>query len=560
LNRYLQSVKQYSWILLACMLLAAIGGYLITKSQPVAFQAPSTLFVNAGAPDTTYPGGPTSTDSLGEATNYAAYISSRSFMAYVLGYDANLQKLGYTADYLVANTLATPSPTYPTISIVAVGRTPSGAILVANDIANGFQAYVAAQNQQALAAKRKDLQTQLTTYQNQEKSFETQILQIPSTDPRYPIITSNRDSTVRLIETLQGTLLTFPSNVAGDVTVIQLAATKDVTPTVKSTTTIAITAGVGLLVGILVMLLVIYLDERPRAGEDVKDKLGLAYLGGISEQGWIRKNPLQPTGSGAYELADIAANLKLTGILPGQWHAPRGAVVLITSPKKAAGKTTVTAALAAMLAQASYQVVIVDGNLRQPATHLSLGTNNSGIGLSSLLTSRGDINEAVQRTRVPDVWFFPAGQAVANPALLFERRLPAILTKLRARVDCVIIDGPAVLSGAEASVLASMVDGTVLVVDSKHDKLPLLLRVKEVLCSLTHTPTGVIMNRLSRSAHNNYYASGLPKSPDPYREIHGQPYHGGTASNGKESLSAAGNANKSLYAYLEPGSYPPPNR
>lgn len=560
MNRYLQSIKQYSWILLACMLLAAIGGYLITKSQPVAFQAPSTLFVNAGAPNTTYPGGPTSTDSLGEATNYAAYITSRSFMDYVLGYDANLQKLGYTADYLVANTLATPSPTYPTISIVAEGRTPSGAILVANDIANGFQAYVAAQNQQELAAKRKDLQTQLTTYQNQEKSLETQILQIPSTDPRYPIITSNRDSTIRLIETLQGTLLTLPSTVAGDVTVIQLAATKDVTPTVKSTSTIAITAGVGLLVGILVMLLVIYLDKRPRAYEDVKDKLGLAYLGGISEQGWVRKTPLHPSGSGAKEIADIAANLNLTGILPGQWHAPRGAAVLITSPKKAEGKTTVAAALAAMLAQASYQVIIVDGNLRQPATHLSLGANNSGIGLSSLLTSKGDMNAAVQRTRVPDIWFLPAGQGVANPALQFERGLPAILAELRQRVDCVIIDGPAVLSGAEASVLASMVDGTVLVVDSRHDKLPLLLRVKEILRSLTHTPTGVILNRLSRPAQNSYYASGLPKSPDPDREAHAQPLGGVASANGKESLSPASDGKKSLYAYLEPVNYPPANR
>jgi len=542
------------------MLLAAIGGYLITKSQPVAFQASSTLFVNAGAPNTTYPGGPTSTDSLGEATNYAAYITSRSFMDYVLGYDANLQKLGYTADYLVANTLATPSTTYPTISIVAVGRTPGGAILVANDIANGFQAYVAAQNQQELAAKRKDLQTQLTTYQNQEKSFETQILQIPSTDPRYPIITSNRDSTIRLIETLQGTLLTLPSTVAGDATVIQLAATKDVTPTVKSTSTIAITAGVGLLVGILVMLLVIYLDKRPRADEDVKDKLGLAYLGGISEQRWVRTTPLQPSGSGANEIADIAANLNLTGILPGQWHAPRGAVVLITSPKKAEGKTTVAAALAAMLAQASYQVIIVDGNLRQPATHLTLGTNNSGIGLSSLLTSKGNMNAAVQRTRVPDIWFLPAGRVMANPALQFERGLPALLAELRQRVDCVIIDGPAVLSGAEASVLASMVDGTVLVVDSRHDKLPLLLRVKEILCSLTHTPTGVILNRLSRPAQNSYYASGLPKSPDPDREVHAQPLHGVASGNGKESLSSASNGKKSLYAYLEPVSYPPAYR
>lgn len=94
-----------------------------------------------------------------------------------------------------------------------------------------------------------------------------------------------------------------------------------------------------------------------------------------------------------------------------------------------------------------------------------------------------------------------------DATLLMEQRLPDILKQLRTKVDVVVIDGPALLSGADASVLARMADGVALVIDARHEKLPLLLRTKELLNSLTRTPAGIIMNRVARSKRNNYYAS-----------------------------------------------------
>jgi len=94
-----------------------------------------------------------------------------------------------------------------------------------------------------------------------------------------------------------------------------------------------------------------------------------------------------------------------------------------------------------------------------------------------------------------------------NPVLLYEQKMNTILTQLRAKVDVVIIDGPALLSGAEANILAAMVDGVAVIVDAQHNKLPLLNRATEVLNSLTHTPAGVILNCLPRQKQNSYYAS-----------------------------------------------------
>jgi hypothetical protein len=91
--------------------------------------------------------------------------------------------------------------------------------------------------------------------------------------------------------------------------------------------------------------------------------------------------------------------------------------------------------------------------------------------------------------------------------MMVEQRLSGILAQLRKKSDLIIIDGPSLLSSADASLMASMVDGVALVLDSRHDKIPLLLRVKELLSSLTHTPAGVVLNRQPKQKTNFYYAA-----------------------------------------------------
>ena len=97
-----------------------------------------------------------------------------------------------------------------------------------------------------------------------------------------------------------------------------------------------------------------------------------------------------------------------------------------------------------------------------------------------------------------------------DPTLLLGQKFPSILAQLRKKTDLIIIDGPSLLSGSDALLLATMVDGVALVVDSRHDKLKLLLRAKEMLTTLTHTRSGVILNRMPRRKNNSYFASVTP--------------------------------------------------
>ena len=544
MKRYFSTIKQYSWVLLACTLLAAIAGFVVSKGQTAVYQAPSVLLVQVGAPGSTYPGAPapasSSAESLGQALNYAAEIQSRSVMQYVENLYPELKQRGFTTQDLLLDVIPSTSSTAATITLLASANHPSDAILLANDVASGFADYRRAQNQKQLDALRNNLSVQLGNYTKDKAKWEALIEGLPNnTDPHYVVYNNNLTSDSTAINTLQAQLNALPPTVQGDVTVIQQATPADVTTSPKGLIIVAVTAGVGLLIGFLIMLLVIFLDNRLRSEEQVKERLGLAYLGAVSNNNDIKDNPTRIQGSVAHELADICANLRLTGVLPGQWQAPHGAVLLITSAQVAEGRTTLAAALSAIAARGGSTVVVIDGNLREPSTHLAFGMSSAGLGLSGMLKGTGNenVDDAVMRSNVPGVWVLPAGAPMDNATLLLEQKMPGILKQLRRKTDLTIIDGPALLSGADASILATMVDGVALVADTRHEKFSLLMRARELMNSLAHKPAGIIMNRFARGRKNSnrYYATAFPGNIVDDRWVPVQAHSSNGNGNGNES-------------------------
>ncbi|MFL5663860.1 MAG: hypothetical protein ACJ8BW_21340 [Ktedonobacteraceae bacterium] len=529
MKRYFASIKQYSWILLACTVIAAGAGFILSKSQPVTFQVSSLMYVNVGAPGTTFTANGTSTasaaDSLTTASNYSTEILTRSVMDYVYQTHPEIGRHGYTANDLLADILPVSSTTSPTITITATASTPAEGVILANAVANGFESYVTKQFQDHLNILRQNIQSQLTVYQKQNSDLANQIQRLNNPqDPRTQLWTADRNDVIHNIDTLNSQLQALPTSIHSDVYVIQDAQNSDAQPTAKASTIIAATAGVGLLLGAAIMLLLIFLDSRLRSEEQVKAKLGMAYLGSLSNEKDLENSPTKISGVAAREVADICANLRLTGVLPGQWQTPHGGVLLITSPQSAEGKTTLAAALAMTFARSGGMAVVIDGNLRQPSTHLTFGVNPaSSIGLSGVLKSNGQsVDDAVLRSNIPGIWLLPAGAPMNDSAFLVGQKMPAVLTQLRQKIDLIIIDGPPLLIGADASLLATMADGVALIVDVRHEKLARLLRVKELLKSLTHTPAGVVMNRFTRSSSkgDSYYAVAFPvDSSDGWRSV-----------------------------------------
>lgn len=515
MKRYLSSIKRYIWAIPICLLLGALAGFAYGKALPVTFSATSTMMVDVNRPNTYIPGQQqVSSDSLTRATNYAAEIPTRLVMTAIYQANAAISKSGYTVDDLLSDVSATPSLTTATIAITATTSKQNDSVLLANAVAKGFENYVQAGLQQRVNTEIQTLQTQIATYQKQKQADVTQIQQINnSADVRVGLLQSDMADMTRNIETLQGQILQLPTTMQSDVFVVGIATPLGVATSSKTTLLTEAAGVVGLMLGSLLMLILVFLDERLRGADQVKEKLGLAYAGGIFNYRDLKSGSLRPPAEMARQLSDIGINLRLTGILPDRRRSSRGAVLLVTSARAAEGKTTTAVGLAMTIASGGSTVVVVDGNLNRPATHLAFGISSIGPGLHGLLKSTGGetVDSAVVRSNTPGIWLLAGGTPADGSSLLLEQKLPAILDQLSKKTDVVIIDGPPLLSGAGASLMATLVDGIVLVVDARHDKLSVLLRAKDILHSLAHKPAGVILNRLPRQRRDYYFATAYPE-------------------------------------------------
>lgn len=179
--------------------------------------------------------------------------------------------------------------------------------------------------------------------------------------------------------------------------------------------------------------------------------------------------------------------------------------ILLTSSVAGEGKTFVAANLAqSIIRQPERRVVLLDADMRLPQLHAALGAPASP-GLTDYL--RGDADECavIQQGKKENLFFIPAGRPVSNPSdLLLSEKMKHLLDYLTPIFDWIIIDSPPALPVHDASVLADLADGVLLVVraGSTHvddaAKTIKEFRNKNLL--------GVVLNQVERSdSYGDHY-------------------------------------------------------
>lgn len=145
-------------------------------------------------------------------------------------------------------------------------------------------------------------------------------------------------------------------------------------------------------------------------------------------------------------------------------------VYVISSAGPGEGKTTLSANLAAAMADIGHRVLLIDADLRRARTHNLLGAENGG-GLSDILASQSPIEDLnlddyIRPTSNTKLWMITHGLAeVETPALLFfSSRCEKLIPLLRKRFDCIILDTAPALAFPDARLLGKQADGVVLVV------------------------------------------------------------------------------------------------
>ena len=167
--------------------------------------------------------------------------------------------------------------------------------------------------------------------------------------------------------------------------------------------------------------------------------------------------------------------------------------VVVTSPSPAEGKTftAVNLALAqAHLAESS--VLLGDFDLRRPIIH-NLFQVDRAPGLSDYLAGQCTFTQALRRIEGMNLYILPAGSPVKNPLeLLNMRQARALFEELPRSFNWAIFDTPPLLFSADANLLATMADGTILVVKIGATTFDNVTRAMQSLCE--NNVLGIVAN------------------------------------------------------------------
>jgi len=167
--------------------------------------------------------------------------------------------------------------------------------------------------------------------------------------------------------------------------------------------------------------------------------------------------------------------------------------VLVVSADEAEGSPTTVANLAVSIAQSGRSVILVDSDLRQPTLHEVFGLDN-GQGLVTALEDPG-ADAPLLESGVAGLLVLPSGPLPAIPAdVVASPSMIALIDSLKSRADIVLFNAPPVIDVTDAAVLASRVDGVLLIVNAGRTRRASALRAKELLHKVNARILGAVLS------------------------------------------------------------------
>ncbi len=293
---------------------------------------------------------------------------------------------------------------------------------------------------------------------------------------------------------LEKTKLIMPSN---SIIVHQIPEINDSPVSPNIPLNLALGAVVGLIFGIGIAFCLEYLDTSVKSLEDVERFLNVPVLAVIPKDvGVLHKQSGMSPDAEAYRI--LRTNIEFNR------KNPEDNSITVVSGGAGEGKSTTLVNLAYICAQGGYTTLMIDADLRRPRLHTFFDINNS-VGLTNYLTTDLLLEDVILQTPVDNLYFMPSGILPADAAgILNSRRMSELIQDVKQRFDLVLVDSPPILGVSDASVLASEVDLTMIVV--QHRKLPrnMLIRVKQAVENVGGHVIGVVLNNVDVRSDNQY--------------------------------------------------------
>jgi succinoglycan biosynthesis transport protein ExoP len=259
--------------------------------------------------------------------------------------------------------------------------------------------------------------------------------------------------------------------------------------------------GIGVVVGIVfgvgLAFFIEYLDTSVKTMEDVETYLQMPVLAVVPKNIALLINE-------SADCPDAEAYRILRTNVEFNRKSPDANSITVVSGGAGEGKSTTLSNLAFTFAQGGYSTLIVDADLRRPSQHRIFGLTND-MGLTDYLTGQLDLEEVVRQTKVDNLFLMTSGPLLSDAVgILNSQRMVEFIEEAKSRFDVVFFDSPPILGVSDASVLASAVDLTIVVVQHRRFPRAMLQRVKQAVQNVGGNILGVVLNNVD-VRHDQYY-------------------------------------------------------
>jgi len=365
----------------------------------------------------------------------------------------------------------------------------------------------------------KALQQQMGQLQAQKDQMQKQIGDLPDTQQQ--ILKLSRD--VQVSSTTYTSLLNQAQQLdiaragtVGNVRVVDAAAVDRTQPVQPRKALVVVVA--TFLGGFLALAFVFLKQILNRGVEDPAaiEDLGLPVYASVplsagqssrsirTRRGHGARGPLLAIGDPA-DLAVEAIRSLRTSLHFARLEAKNN-VLMITGSSPFAGKTFVSANLAAVIAQAGQRVLLVDGDMRRGTLHQLLGTDAAN-GMSDILVGDATIEDVRRKGPLPNIDFISRGRVPPNPSeLLMHENFTRFIETVVPAYDLVIIDTPPILAVTDAAVIGHHAGTSLLVARFGLNKARELALAKQRFEQNGVSLKGAIFNAVERrtSGYSTY--------------------------------------------------------